>query len=885
MQQYDRLPDDDRLMSLVDSALAQPADQREDYLRRLCGGDSELFEQARDYVEWEERMDGFLLKPFCSLDLFDPTLEPGELLEGRFRIVRQVGEGGMATVYEAKDEKLGKRIAIKCAKAGFRARLTPEVRHATEIAHDNVCRIFEIHTAATDRGEIDFITMEFLDGPTLAAELRTGPVPEREARVIARQICAGLAAAHRGQVVHGDLKSNNIILTTAPDGSMRAVITDFGLARGLQPENAQLGGSGGVVGGARDYMAPELRNGEKPSVASDIYALGCICYEMLSGSRLREPGAPGEEARPRKLPRVHPKWDRILARCLDPDPARRYRTVEEIETALAPRSWRVMLAVAAGLVLAAAVGEGTYLKMATPPETVRLAVLPFETDAANRALSDGLVNETVERLRGVKSSRKTRLAVIPLEAAVQNKLATPENAAKLLGATHIVKGTLRRNGERTAIHVFLFDSRSFQLQEKYADYAPNDLRNAPVFLAGIVTGTLRLPPLAVSATVNPAAYADFVAGVELARRDDRVDAALPLLERAVSADPESPLTQAHLAFARLRKYDLTNDSKWLDQAKVSLQNAEQRNPDLALVRWVSGIANDYSGSYDAAEADLRRALDIDPGNGDAWRNLGRLYRETNRLSDAVAAYQRAIEAQPSYFKNYQALCAAYQDQGNYAEAISQCQRVVALAPDLSQSYFALSTAYFNSGDYKGAEIQTARALRLDPRSSVALLTLAAALFFQHRYEEAVPYIQRAREIGPETDLLYLNLGTTLLFANHPSEAEAAYRRGLSLAEQALGRNFRDGIVRSHLAYLCARLRERSRAEFEASQAWQLSPGSAEVARWLIMAYWILDERERAIDFARKAPRDALRRISRSPDMADFVSDSRVKALIESPEIH
>jgi serine/threonine protein kinase len=113
-------------------------------------------------------------------------LEPGELLEGRFRIVRQVGERGMATVYEAMDEKVGKRIAIKCAKAGFRTRLTPELRHATEIAHDNVCRIFEIHTAATDRGEIDFITMEFLDGPTLAGKLLSAPLPEREARIIAR---------------------------------------------------------------------------------------------------------------------------------------------------------------------------------------------------------------------------------------------------------------------------------------------------------------------------------------------------------------------------------------------------------------------------------------------------------------------------------------------------------------------------------------------------------------------------------------------------------------------------------------------------------------------------------------------------------------------------
>ena len=97
-------------------------------------------------------------------------------------------------------------------------------------------RIFEIHTAATNRGEIDFITMEFLDGPTLTERLRDGPLPEREARIIAQQLCPGLAAAHRSHVIHGDLKSNNVILTKAADGSHRAVITDFGLAHGIQPQ-------------------------------------------------------------------------------------------------------------------------------------------------------------------------------------------------------------------------------------------------------------------------------------------------------------------------------------------------------------------------------------------------------------------------------------------------------------------------------------------------------------------------------------------------------------------------------------------------------------------------------------------------------------------------
>ena len=178
--------DDDLVMNLVEMALARPADERASYLENACDHDSQLFEEVWKYVEWEERMKGFLLDPLV-LPASERGFGPGELLNGRFLIVREVGQGGMGIVYEAIDEKLDRRrIAIKCAKAGFRKRLPPEVLHASEIAHPNVCRIFEIHTFSTDHGEIDFLTMEFLDGETLAERLRRGPLPEKEARTIAQ---------------------------------------------------------------------------------------------------------------------------------------------------------------------------------------------------------------------------------------------------------------------------------------------------------------------------------------------------------------------------------------------------------------------------------------------------------------------------------------------------------------------------------------------------------------------------------------------------------------------------------------------------------------------------------------------------------------------------
>jgi hypothetical protein len=218
--------DDDVLMSLVEQALAQREDQRRAYLERACAGNSELFEQAWNYVRWDERMQGFMIEPLfrpSNPDTHQSTgtllmttdersgaeqpFETGQRLDNRFRIVRELARGGMGIVYEAMDEKLDRRIAIKCARRGFRKRLPPEVRNAREISHPNVCKIFEFHTADTHQGPIDFITMEFLEGETLAERLRRGRLPEAEARAIALQLCAGLAEAHRNRVVHGDLKA------------------------------------------------------------------------------------------------------------------------------------------------------------------------------------------------------------------------------------------------------------------------------------------------------------------------------------------------------------------------------------------------------------------------------------------------------------------------------------------------------------------------------------------------------------------------------------------------------------------------------------------------------------------------------------------------------
>jgi len=868
MEQQYKAPDDDRLMSLVDLALAQPPGEREAYLRRECAGDPQLLEQTREYVESEERMGGFLLEPFCSLELFDPALEPGELLEGRFRIVRQVGEGGMASVYEAMDETLGKRIAVKCAKAGFRTHLTPEVRHATEVAHNNVCKIFDFHTAGTDRGEIDFITMEFLDGRTLTERLRDGPLPEREARMIARQLCAGIAAAHRSQVVHGDLKSNNIILTQAADGSPRAVITDFGLAHGsgagFQPAGSATEVSGGVVQGTPDYMAPELWEGKNASVASDIYAFGCVCYEMLSGTRLPASSAPGQEPRVRKPLRVHTKWDGILARCLDPDPARRYPNVEEFGKALAPRSRRLMLAAAAGVVLAAVTGVVVYDMATTPKETVSLAMAPLEG-----AADAGLARDVAGQLTRIKGNAQTRFRLL--------------SPGKTAGATHLLHGTLRPENGRLALHAQLTDMKSSVDAKKWdAEYAPDQARYIPVALAGVVTKTFHLQPLMAHAAVNAAAKEDYEKGMAAVRWDSKMDEAVASFERAVAADPDSPLTYAGLAEAQWFKFYATRDQAWLGRTTESERQAEIRNPDLAAVHRVSGLVLYGSRRYDQAVAEHQRAIELEPNNSDAYRRLGMALNANRQIDKALAAYREAVRVEPRYYRSHQDLGAFWDQRGNYDEAVKYLAKAAELAPGEPKAHSDLGQAYQDSGRFTQAEEEFRQALGLKETQAV-LGRLGIALLYQRRDGDAIPRFQRALGLGTQSYIWWMYLGIAYRRANLPGESERANRRGVQVAEEQILLDPGTGAAHSCLAYLCARLGDGSRAESEIKQALQLTPDDA-AARWMAaLTYEALGFPDKSIEVLQKAPRGVLADLSRWPDVAELAKNPRFIQLLESHE--
>jgi len=283
--------------------------------------------------------------PTQRLDAVQPVLE--DLLAGRYRIIRLLGQGGMGAVYEAEDRELGITVALKMVRPDITAspetlrRLKREVLLARQVSHPNVCRLHDLGRD-TER-ELFFCTMELLRGEDLAQRLgRQGPMGVEEVLPLARHMARGLQAAHAAGVVHRDFKSANVMLVPSPEGE-RAVITDFGIAVGPAGELSETAGSGWVVG-TPQYMAPEQVRGERVGPAADVYALGVVLFEMVTRRRPFE-GKQTWPAAQRKLVEDAPSvreidaelpvlWNDVIARCLAREAGARFGRVEDVAAAL-----------------------------------------------------------------------------------------------------------------------------------------------------------------------------------------------------------------------------------------------------------------------------------------------------------------------------------------------------------------------------------------------------------------------------------------------------------------------------------------------------------------------------------------------------------------------
>jgi len=374
----------ERVKALFGTAAELPEAEWTAFLDRACPDDGAIRQEVLRLLGFGARQNAFIDNIPVLPGLLTEAAEgprscaPGELLAERFRIIRLVGSGGMGEVYEAFDELLNQTIALKTIRPEIvgepqmEERFRREVLLARQVTHPNVCRVFDY--VRTEK--LGFLTMEFLDGETLAHFLRRQKrLKLDEARPLIDQMVAALTAAHRAGVVHRDFKGANVFLTTERDGGTRVVVTDFGLARSTSLPGDET--ATGMGAGTPAFMAPEQLEGRPVGPAADIYALGLVMYEMATGSppypgdsplqvavrRLRE-----KPKRPRAVaPDVDSKWESVILRCLEYEPEDRFPEASGVMKSLASRyslpwfrikkSWRIgtvavvaVLSVAVGLV-------------------------------------------------------------------------------------------------------------------------------------------------------------------------------------------------------------------------------------------------------------------------------------------------------------------------------------------------------------------------------------------------------------------------------------------------------------------------------------------------------------------------------------------------------
>ncbi len=327
--------------------------EREAFLRQHCAGQPELIAEV---VRLLDSSDGatVLAADSSSGQLYarygdrgNLAFAPNEILAGRFRILRFISRGGMGEVYAAEDLQLGGLIAVKtilpnfALRPGIVERFRREISLGLRITHPNVCRIFDLETHRSESGEVLFLTMELLEGETLESWIRRhGAVSTKTAAPIVLQILEGLKAAHRVGVIHQDFKPSNVFLVTEPNGATRAVVMDFGLAL---LADASKDAFAADVAGTPQYMAPEQLEGRGSSVASDIYSVGVVLYELITGqkpfpaaSKSRPPRRTKDKLlSPRQhTPEIDEHWEQAILQCLSRDPKDRPASVDALRQAL-----------------------------------------------------------------------------------------------------------------------------------------------------------------------------------------------------------------------------------------------------------------------------------------------------------------------------------------------------------------------------------------------------------------------------------------------------------------------------------------------------------------------------------------------------------------------
>lgn len=821
---------------------------------------------------------------------------PSQLVS-HYRILGPLGSGGMGVVYRAEDTTLHRVVALKflseqsSSDSKVYERLRREARTASALNHPNICTIYEV---GEDAGEV-FISMEYVEGRTLAEVIRQGPLSIDTVLRYSLQLSSALAHAHERGVRHGDLKPRNIIVT--PEGD--AKILDFGLARRTDSEfdrqtletlsaESKLG-----LGGTLPYMAPEQIEGRPPGLVTDVWSLGVVVYEMAAGNRPFH----GETLyqlcnailhhSPRPLPPHLPAGlSTIVSRCLEKEPKRRYQRASEVRAALealaskreetipeqaarlSRRSRGFLAALGLILFIAGFLAVGGYRIFrryagGRVPSPVLLGVLPpVSTGGSSEAAFDRGLAETLNS-RLSELSIHHPFAVIPMDSTLKSRVATVDAARQQFGVNLVLILNVQHEAQNVRVNFGLVDARSHQqvrsgtITARAAD--PFALQDQ-VFENVATALELQLAPkekqsLTAHGTAEPAAYDFYIQGRGYLNNyvvPENIDNAIALFGRALEKDPSYAAATAGLGEAYYRKFQQTHESNWVDAAMSQCQKAAELSPNLGAAHSCLGRIYSTKGKYEETAKQFRLEMEIEPGSDDAYGGLAGAYEQLSRLDQAEELYKQAISARPGYWATYNWLGLFYMGHARYEEAAAMFKQVVSLAPDSFTGYYNIGAVRTLQGKYADAVPLLERSLSIRPTAD-AFTNLGTAHFQMRQYADSAADFEQAVKLDDKNYVMWGNLGDAYYWApGRRTEAAAAYATAISLGEANLRLNPRNAELLGYLAEYHAMHGEKELARERLQASLRLQPNSPDMLLNAGIVYQQLGETSLALDALEKA---------------------------------
>ena len=745
-----------KIGELFHAALEFNAHERAAFLERVCAGDAGLRREVESLIRSHGEGGGVIDDPALAVAaelLAGDEQIVGQTLAGRYRVLSFVGAGGMGRVYLAEDAELGRRVALKLLPAHLAhdaeqaRRFRQEARAASALNHPNIITVYGVEQT----GGTSVIASEYIEGETLRERLSRGPLLPAEALDIALQIASALRAAHVAGIVHRDVKPENVMLR--PDGYVK--VLDFGIAK-LAPRQPSAGNnqSGseikthpGLIMGTDRYMSPEQARGREVDARADVWSLGCIIYEMLSGG----PPFTGETASdvvaavlktdPVPLAQVATgtpvELQRIVRKCLEKDREERYPAAKDLLDDLrrlqkrleageaggavppARRRFAARTALFIPLALVVSICLGLYFYKAggvSPlADKKSIAVLPLKPiGAANRdeIYEVGIADSLIYKLGAMKG-----FVVRPLSAV--RKYADLEQDPLAAGREQQVDFVLASNyqiaGGKIRVTSQLLNIKTGQVEETYKSekdvsniFAMQDAVGEEV--GKLLRARFALPssnPKGVRGTDNEEAYRLYLQAQYLIEKGGAANAtqSMKLFDEALALDPNyakawAGKARAHFYFPLVG--DRTPEEEYAI-TKHALERALALDNNLAEAYAMRGIVlNDYEWDFAQAEKQFLRATELAPDSSLAYRWYARRLAGQGRYDEAIASIKTAIDLNPSSVTEQVIYGRILYFARRYDEAIAQLQRVLEIDDAQAETYAYLWRCHHLKGDERRA---------------------------------------------------------------------------------------------------------------------------------------------------------------------------------------